>query len=152
MFMVSGTKPVNRDISARRHSPILTEANAMKRMLCVRCCALVVCLAGAVPAQAWDPAPIRIDFTFRFDVQSDHRPPPAFPWWTYFPYDPHLMQPGWGPADHHWGPDYAARARQPAPPRPAAPAPNVVWQPRSPTPVRPVSYHPVPAAGFAFDR
>jgi hypothetical protein len=123
----------------------------MKRTLSAGLFALAVCLAGASETQAWHPTPIRVDFTFRFDVQTDHHPTPSFPWWTYFPYDPHLMTLAPAPDYSHWGAPLLARARQPLPPRPAAPAPNVVWQPGR-TPVQPASYQPAPAHGFAVDR
>lgn len=109
--------------------------------------ALGTCLAGAGDAQAWGLPPVKVNLTFRVDVRSDHTPPPQYPWWTYFPYDPHLMAPASGPTYPNW-PQQQAGMRPTSMPLPAAPTPNVTQQYRAPAPVQPVAYQP----GFAFDR
>lgn len=110
-------------------------------------CALGVCLAGAVlPAQASHPATrLRVNVAVQVQVSSEQVPGPSYPWWTYFPYDPHLAAPAVSRYPH-WPTSFPTnQAAQPAP------SPNIVWQPGAGVPGRFTSYQPQ-TAPFSFDR
>ena len=128
----------------------------MQRIALFGLAALGLGLGTAHEARANEPTPLTVNFTFRFDVRTNHLPPPGHPWWMYFPYDPHLMTPApRGSPYPHWpAPSPGPDAQQVSAPRQpyTAPyaAPNIAWQPGTPAPIRPASFQPAP--GFAFDR
>lgn len=110
--------------------------------------ALGVCFAGAaLTADAAHPSTrVRVNVSVQVQVSSEQVPGPSYPWWTYFPYDPHLAAPAVSRYPH-WPTSFPAnQAAQPAP------SPNIVWQPGGGVPGRLTSYQPQVAAPFSFDR
>src|SRR5262249_30191227 len=82
--------------------------------------------------------PVTVDVRWQFSLNIYSTPPviPTAPWYTYFPYDPHLMSPSAGASHSRNGP-------QPFPP---AAAPTSTYP--APTPENtPVAPRPAPVAG-----
>ena len=111
--------------------------------------ALGVLIAGAAPSlHANHPTRVRVNVSLQVHVSSEQVPGPSYPWWTYFPYDPHLAAPAVSRYPH-WPTSFPAnQAAQPAP------SANVVSHPGAYAPGRFTSYQPpAPAApAFSFDR
>jgi hypothetical protein len=109
--------------------------------------ALGVCLAGAIDsAHAWQHNRVRVNVSVQMSVTSEQVPGPSYPWWAYFPYDPHLAAPA-APRYPHWPTSFPTnQAAQPAP------SANVVWQPGAGVPGRLTSHQPAAPAPFSFDR
>lgn len=123
----------------------------MFRIACYGLGALAVALAASAEAQAWGLPPVHVKLTFRVDVRSADQPAPLYPWWMYFPYDPHLMAPASRPAYPNWPAPTPAPVRQTSIPHATPPAANFVWQPGRAA-VQPASYQTGVVPGFSFDR
>ena len=106
----------------------------------------------AAPANPghWLP-PIRVNFTFRFDVHSLAEPHPSAPWWCYFPQDPHQGSHAAHPAFPHWPAAFPPQAQPTAAPRTPAAGPNMVYD-YLPSPVLPVGYHHAPPPSYWYGR
>lgn len=64
----------------------------MLRFLLVPSVALFVLTSVSPSTTRANDFPVRLDFTFRFDVDVGNRPQykNLAPWYSYFPYDPHI--------------------------------------------------------------
>jgi len=94
-----------------------------------------------VESASADDLPVRVDFTFRFDVDFGNRPTykNLAPWYSYFPYDPHIhgraaQYPSW---PQTWPPVAPMPRKTPAAPIP--PVTRMSYQP-APSSVHPVSW------------
>ena len=97
----------------------------------------------AAPAQAEGIIPpFKVNFVFRFDIQSTNCPRPTAPWWAYFPQGAHEMAPASGTTFPHWPAQFPPTAQPVSAPH-AAPAagPNIVYH-AYPSAVQPVGYSP----------
>jgi hypothetical protein len=123
----------------------------MQRIALFGLLALGTSLAGAGDAHAWGLPPVKVNLTFRVDIHSQEHPAPQYPWWMYFPHDPHLMAPA-APTYPNW--QAPAPLRQTSLPRQPAPTPNIVWQQGPPAAMQPAAVQPASyqLPGFAFDR
>jgi hypothetical protein len=128
----------------------------MQRIALLGLVALGTSLAATGDAHAWGLPPVKVNLTFRVDVHSLEHPAPMYPWWTYFPYDPHLMTPASRPHYPNW--PAPAPVRQTSLPGQPTPPSNIVWQHAAPDAyrtgaapgmVQPAGYR---LPGFAFDR
>jgi hypothetical protein len=94
------------------------------------------CLASSARAHYYPP--VRVDFTFRFDVELTDQTPykKLAPWYTYFPYDPHVH----GPTTHFptWPTPFPPAPAKKDAMSPGGPAAPMAWYP----PYRTVSWQP----------
>src|SRR6266508_2606571 len=103
----------------------------MQRIALVGLLALGISLASAGSARAWGLPPVRVNLTFRVDVHSLDVPAPQYPWWMYFPYDPHLMTPAARPQYPNW-PAPPALVQQTSLPQTSLPQTSLPRQPAAP--------------------
>lgn len=94
----------------------------------------------AVPAQAEGIIPpFKVNFVFRFDVQSTAHPRPTAPWWAYFPQGAHEMAPATGSTFPHWPAQFPAAGQPVSTPYAPPAGRNIVYR-NFPATVLPVGY------------
>lgn len=114
----------------------------MLRSLFVSSAFALIVAGSDVPSASADGLPVRVDFTIRFDVDFDNRPTykNLAPWYSYFPYDPHIH--GRAPQYPSWPqtwPPVAPMPRKTTAAAPIPPATRIGYQPM-PTAVQPASW------------